>query len=86
MVSFCLVEASVETPISSTELQIKPLQAEPVMFLHTTLQETPIKAFCRHLSPFRRQVEVFHSGQGDCSGPVLPFPSLLLTPQLAGKI
>lgn len=28
-----------ETPISSTELQTKPLQAEPVMVLHTVLLE-----------------------------------------------
>lgn len=28
---------------------------------------------------------MFHSGQGDCSGPVLPLPSLPLTTQLAGE-
>lgn len=37
MVSFWLVEARMETPISSTELQIKPFQAKPIMFLHTVL-------------------------------------------------
>lgn len=79
MVSFWLVEATVETPISFTELQTRPLQAKPVMFLHIMLQEG--SQLC-----LLQETGVFHSGQGDCSGPVLSLPSFPFTPPLAGKI
>jgi len=83
-VSFWLVEASVRT-ISSTRLQIKPLQAKPIRLLHTMLLEHSVKVFHRQMSSFRRHIWVLCSGQDDLSGPVLPLPCLLLAIRLVGK-
>lgn len=62
-----------ETAISSTELQTKPILAKPEVLEY---RRAPIKAFCRQLSSLRRQVSVsLRARRLFWSCPAFAFPS-----------